>query len=114
MKNIRTFLIAASALVFINIAHAQTPAAPAASASASVTLTTPPGSADANAPYSADPLVQKRQANSVAKANYKERKKAAKKEMKAEKKDAKADMKADKAEATEIRNNAMATQPAAK
>lgn len=114
MKNIRTLLIAASALAFINIAHAQTAAGPAASLSASATLTTPPGSADANAPYSADPLVQKRQANSVAKSNYQERKKAAKKEMKEEKKDAKADMKADKAEATEIRNKAMTAEPAPK
>jgi hypothetical protein len=112
MKNIRTLLIAASALAFMNISHAQTSAAPAASASAGVAASA--ASTDANAPYSKDPLVQKRQADSVAKAQYKERKKAAKQEMKEEKKDAKADMKADKAEATEIRNNAMATQPAAK
>lgn len=114
MKNIRTLLIAASALVFINIAHAQTSTAPAASASATTALTTPPGLADANAPYSADPLVQKRQANSIAKSNYKERKNAAKKEMNAEKKDAESDMKSDKAEATEIRNKAMTAEPAPK
>jgi hypothetical protein len=99
MKIIRTLLIAVSALALINIAQAQT---------------STDASADASAPYSADPLIQKRQADSVAKAEYKARKKAAKRKMKAEKKEAKAAMKAEKTESTEIRNKAMAAEPASK
>jgi hypothetical protein len=110
MKNIRTLLIAISAVAFINVAHAQAPGS--TDAAPTITGTAPAATGNPNAPYSADPLVQKRQADGVAKADYKARKKVAKQKMKAEKKAAKAEMKSEKAEATEIRNDAMA--PAAK
>jgi hypothetical protein len=57
-------------------------------------------------------MVQKRQSDSIAKGEYKARKKAAKKKMKAEKKEAAADLKAEKAESTDTRKNTM-TEPAA-
>lgn len=101
MKNIRILLIAVSALAFVNVAHAQT----APSATVSVSVGTPAPA------YSSDPMVQKRHDDSVAKAEYKARKKAAKKEMKAEKKDAKSDLKLEKAESTAIRNDALAADP---
>lgn len=104
MKNIRTLLIAVSALALINVANAQT------SASANASATAPGVTSVANAPYSADPLVQKRQADSIAKAEYKASKKAAKRKMKAEKKAAKAAMKAEKSEASAIRDKAIATE----
>jgi hypothetical protein len=94
MKNIRTLLIAVSALVLVNVAQAQTPSP-----------------ANENATYSTDPMVQKRQDDSVAKAEYKARKKAARQKMRAEKKAAKAELKAEKAESTEIRNTALAAEP---
>ena len=107
MKNIRTLLVAISALAFINIAQAQPPVgtpdpSPAPTASPAVT-----GGA-ASAPYSADPMVQKRQSDSIAKSEYTARKKAAKKKMRAEKKEAKAELKAEKAESTDVRAKAMA------
>lgn len=112
MKTIRTLLVAASAMLLLNVAQAQSaPAMPATPATPASSATVPTG---ANTPYSADPLVQKREADGQAKKEYKARKKAAKKTMKAEKKAAKADMKEDKAEAKDIRNNAMAAEPAAK
>ena len=101
MKNIRILLIAASALAFINVAHAQT--AVSSTTSVAVVAATPA--------YSNDPMIQKRHDDSVAKREYKDRKKAAKKEMKAEKKDAKVELKAEKAESTEIRNKALITDP---
>jgi hypothetical protein len=101
MKNIRTLLLAVSALVFVNVAQAQTTTSVNASVSAA---TVAPA-------YSNDPLIQKRHDDSVSKAEYKARKKAAKKEMKAEKKEAKLELKADKAESTEIRNKAMIADP---
>jgi hypothetical protein len=103
MKLMRTiFLMAVPALVLSGIGHAQTPPV------------SPDASSNANAPYSADPLIQKRQADSVAKAEYKARKKAAKMRMKAEKKEAKAALKAQKAESTGIRNKALAEEPVSK
>ncbi|OGB22616.1 MAG: hypothetical protein A3I66_10960 [Burkholderiales bacterium RIFCSPLOWO2_02_FULL_57_36] len=101
MKSIRILLIAASALAFVNVAHAQsTP-----SSTTSVTVVT------AAPAYSNDPMVQKRHDDSIAKKEYKARKKAAKKEMKMEKKEAKIELKAEKAESTEVRNQALAADP---
>lgn len=100
MKNIRTLLLAVSALAFVNVAHAQL----ALSTNASVSITTP-------ALYSNDPMIQKRHDDSVAKAEYKARKKAAKKEMKEEKAEAKIELKAEKAESTEVRNSALIANP---
>jgi len=108
MKNIRTLLIAVSALVLVNVAQAQTSVS--ADVSAPVAVTAPAVAGNANAPYSADPLVQKRQADSISKAEYKARKKAAKKQMKAEKKAAKSELKTETSESTEIRNKAMAAE----
>lgn len=101
MKNIRTLLLAVSALVLINVAHAQ----PVTFANASVSVTT------ATPAYSNDPMVQKRHDDSVSKAEYKARKKAAKKEMKAARKQANAELKAEQAESTEIRNKALIADP---
>ena len=112
MKNIRTLLIAVSALAFVTIAQAQTTLS--SNASGAVTVTTPAVTGSANAPYSTDPFVQKRQADSIAKAQYKARKKAAKRQMKMEKKDAKSELKAEKAESTDIRNQALTANPVAK
>jgi hypothetical protein len=111
MKNLRTILVALSALAFVHVAQAQSPAAPDSAAPAGATQSAAPSP---NAPYSADPLVQKRQADAVAKSQYKARKKAAKKKMKAEQKAAKNEMKSEKSEAKEIRNEAMAPAPASK
>jgi hypothetical protein len=97
MKNARHMMLAATLLVFANVALAQSTSSAAAA------------KADPNAPYSADPLVQKRQADKVATDEYKARKKAAKKKMKEEKAAAKAEMKAEKKEATQTRKDAMAT-----
>lgn len=109
MKNIRTLLAVASALILVNAAQAQT-----LSTDASAAVAAPAATGNANAPYSTDPFVQKRQADSIAKKEYKARKKAAKKQMKAEKKEAKAELKTEKAESTEIRNSTLATEPAVK
>ena len=100
MKSIHTLLIAVSALAFVNVAHAQT----ALSTNASVSVTAAPV-------YSNDPMIQKRHDDSVAKAEYKARKKAAKKEMKEEKAEAKVELKAEKAESTEVRNTALIANP---
>ncbi|MFC3110550.1 hypothetical protein ACFQAT_23190 [Undibacterium arcticum] len=110
MKNIRTVLIAVSALVLVNVAQAQTP--PATDPSAAVTA--PKATDSANAASSADPFVQKRQADSIAKKEYKARKKAAKKQMSAEQKEAKSELKAEKSESTDIRNKALTETPAIK
>jgi hypothetical protein len=109
MKSIRTLLIAVSALVFVNLAQAAPPGSPDPSPppAASPAVTGGP----ASAPYSADPMVQKRQSDSIAKTEYKARKKAAKKKMKAEKSEAKADLKTEKAESTDSRTKAMASEP---
>ena len=110
MKNIRTLLVAVSALVLVNVAQAQTPVSTETPAS----VTAPAVTGTANAPHSADPYVQKRQADSVAKKEYKARKKAAKKQMKTEKKEAKSELKAEKSEATDIRNKSLAVEPSSK
>ncbi len=99
MKTIRHLLIAATVMVFANIASAQT-----ADASASVT-------SNPNAPYSADPYVQKRQADKLAKDEYKAKKKIAKAKMKAEKKEAKSEMKFEKAVSSEERKESLAADP---
>jgi len=112
MKNIRTLLVAISALAFINIAQAQPPGAPDPTPTPAAAPAVTDGPASAS--YSADPLVQKRQSDSVAKHEYKARKKAAKHKMKAEKKAAKADLKEEKAESTEVRTKAMAEPAASK
>jgi hypothetical protein len=111
MKNLRTILVAISAVALVHAAQAQTPSSTGSAAPAGATQSAAP---NPNAPYSADPMVQKRQADSVAKSEYKARKKEAKKKMKAEKKAAKNEMKSEKAEATSIRNDAMAPAPASK
>lgn len=99
MKTIRHLLIAATVMVFANVASAQT-------ADASVAVTATP-----NAPYSADPFIQKRHADKLAKDEYKAKKKAAKAKMKAEKKEAKSEMKFEKAVASEERKEALAADP---
>jgi hypothetical protein len=96
MKNISHMMLAATILVFANVALAQS------------TDSATPAKADPNAPYSADPLVQKRQADKVATDEYKARKKAANKKMKEENAAANAEMKAEKKEAAQIRTDAMA------
>ena len=108
MKKIRNLRIAVSALVLANAAQAQTSLS--ADTSTSIAVTAPAATGSANALYSADPLVQKRQSDSIAKTEYKARKKAAKKQMKAEKKEAKSELKAEKAESTDIRNQALAAE----
>lgn len=108
MKNIRTLILAVSALLCLNLAQAQTTVSTddavgaAGAAGASV---------GAKATVSADPLVQKRQSDSDAKADYKAKKKTAKANMKVEKAEAKSDLKEEKQESTEVRNKAMATDP---
>jgi hypothetical protein len=111
MKNLRAILVAISALTLIHSAQAQSPSMDGANAPGGATQS---ATSNPNAPYSADPLVQKRQADAVAKSEYKARKKAAKKKMKAEQKAAKNEMKSEKAESTSIRNDAMAPAPASK
>ncbi|MBC7513552.1 MAG: hypothetical protein H7234_03840 [Herminiimonas sp.] len=61
---------------------------------------------------SADPYVQKREADAIAKKEYKAKKKAAKAEYKHEKAAAKSDMKMEKRESTADRNSAIAADPA--
>ena len=61
---------------------------------------------------SADPYVQKREADSVAKKEYKAKKKIAKAEYKQEKASAKSDMKMEKRESTAERNSAITADPA--
>jgi len=112
MKNIRALLVAASALAFISVAQAQPPGAPDPTPAPAAAPAVTDGAA--SAPYSGDPLVQKRQSDSVAKHAYKARKKAAKRKMKATKKKAKADLKAEKTESTEARDKAMAGEAASK
>lgn len=117
MKTLRTLLLAASTLLLTNLAQAETPAVsadPTTSAPATMMATPPVAPSAANTPYSTDPLVQKRQADGIARAEYRARKKAAKRKMKAEQLEAKSDMKVEKAEATEIRNKAMEAEPAVK
>ncbi len=60
---------------------------------------------------SADPYVQKREADAAAKKEYKAKKKAAKAEYKHEKASAKSDMKMEKRETTAERNAAIAADP---
>ena len=61
---------------------------------------------------SADPYVQKREADAAAKKEYKAKKKAAKAEYKHEKAAAKSNMKMEKRETTAERNSAIAADPA--
>ncbi|MBG7621939.1 hypothetical protein I5R65_20915 [Herbaspirillum sp. AP02] len=68
-------------------------------------------SASPSAVPSNDPFVQKRQADSDAKAEYKAQKKAAKQEYKSDKKAARAQLKQEKKESTAERNAALAATP---
>ncbi len=100
MKQLRHILLAASVMVFANLASAQ-----AVNAAGTVKV-------DPNAPVYSDPIVQKRHADSVAKAEYKSTKKAAKKKMKEEKSAAKSEMKVEKKEANVTMKDSLAA-PAA-
>lgn len=71
-------------------------------------------SAPAAGATSNDPLVQKRQADADAKADYKSQKKAAKAEYKADSKAAKKQLKQERVESTAQRNEQMATTPTTK
>ncbi len=82
-------------------------------AGSAMAQSTAPAAATAGTP-SADPFVQKRQADADAKAEYKQQKKAAKQEYKADRKAAKAQLKQEKMDSTAQRNEALATSPAAK
>ena len=111
MKKIHTLMLAVSALLCINLAQAQT------ASSAEGVVNAQPGSAGVNATATTsvtspnDPLVQKRQADSDAKAEYKAKKKMAKANMKVEKAEAKSDLKQEKLESKDVRDKAMATDP---
>jgi FlaG/FlaF family flagellin (archaellin) len=111
MKNIHTFIFAASTLLAAGVAQAQAQdqAADGSATGGQVIMVPIPGT---NPAVSSDPLVVKRQADSDANAEYKARKKGAKMEMKEEKADAKVDMKIQKSEAKNERDKAMAADPA--
>lgn len=72
-----------------------------------------PAAATAGVP-SSDPLVQKRQADADAKAEYKAEKRSAKANYKADKKAAKQQLKQQRMEATAQRDEQLATSPATK
>ena len=78
---LRHLLLAASVMAFANLASAQ-----AVTAADTVKV-------DPNAPVYSDPIVQKRHAHRVAKAENKTAKKAAERQMKIEKSEAKSEMK---------------------
>ncbi|SDY23618.1 hypothetical protein SAMN04515617_111174 [Collimonas sp. OK242] len=105
MNNIRTLMLAVSALLCMNLAQAQTAVSTDDAATAAGV------SAGAKATVSTDPLVQKRQSDSDAKADYKAKKKTAKANMKVEKAEAKSELKEEKLESTDVRNKALATDP---
>ncbi|HWW08594.1 hypothetical protein [Collimonas sp.] len=111
MKNIHALMLAVSALLCINLAQAQT------ATSAEGAVIAPAGSAGVNATATtsvaspSDPLVQKRQADSDAKTEYKVKKKIAKANMKIEKAEAKSDLKQEKLESKDARDKAMASDP---
>ncbi|MEM4988737.1 hypothetical protein V8G57_15195 [Collimonas sp. H4R21] len=104
MKNIHILVLPIAALLCVNLAQAQT-TAPAEGAAPAATT-----SVDTRAALT-DPLVQKRQADSEAKAEYKAKKKTAKANMKVEKAEAKSDLKEEKQESTKARDKAMAADP---
>lgn len=108
MKNISALIFAASVLVAAGAAQAQT-AADGSTNNGQVMMVPIPGT---NSAVSSDPLVQKRQADSNANAEYKARKKSANTEMKVEKAEAKVDMKEQKAEARAKRDKAMSNDAA--
>jgi hypothetical protein len=125
MKNLRNLLLAASITVISAAAMAQAnqatnPAGPPSSGTGATTTPTRGTGAPLSDPnavnrtsvpssgQSNDPYVQKRQADSEARADYKDRKKAAKQQAKMEKKHAKAELKAEKAQSTAERNDALA------
>lgn len=96
---IHQLLIAASVMTFASLASAQT-------------LTTSTAvKADPNAPAYSDPIVQKRHADRVAKAEYTDAKKAAKRKMAEENSVAKSEMKADNKQASATLKEAMAMPP---
>ncbi|WP_211444176.1 hypothetical protein [Collimonas humicola] len=108
MKNISALIFAASALAAAGAAQAQA-ASDGSTNSGQVMMVPVPGT---NPAASSDPLVQKRQADSDANAEYKVRKKLANTEMKVEKAEAKVDMKEQKAEAKARRDKAMSKDAA--
>lgn len=93
---IATSLIAASSVAFAQTATGADPMAGASTAS--------------SASGSADPYVQKRDADAKAKKEYKAKKKIAKQEYKQEKAAAKSDMKMEKRETTAERNAAISSE----
>lgn len=122
MIKLRTVLAGSAAILFANMANAQTMGATSdTGASSSMSAEMPMSSgASATADMSAttttdqsrmqfynDPFVQKRAADKAAKAEYKMRKHDAKREYKDEKAQAKADLREAKKEAREERKEAM-------
>jgi hypothetical protein len=94
---LRHLLFAASVMTFASLTSAQT-----FTASPSVKV-------DTNTPAYTDPIVQKRHADRVAKADYTAAKTAAKRKMNEEKSVAKSEMKADKKQASATMKDALAT-----
>jgi hypothetical protein len=125
MKNVRNLLLAASMLACSASVMAQAnqvpnPVGPPTTGTGATTTPTRGTGAPLSAPNSVnatavpssgqsnDPYVQKRQADSEAKAEYKDRKKEAKRQAKMEKRAAKSDLKAEKSASTAQRNEALA------
>ncbi|MEC5215968.1 hypothetical protein RCH09_000905 [Actimicrobium sp. GrIS 1.19] len=131
MMKLPKLLLGSAVLVFANFAVAQTAGI---STSTSATGATPAGAtiqgggtvtapgnsvipmspasgsvgAGASGSTSADPIVQKRQADAAANAEYKARKSTAKDEYKEDKAQAKSDLKAEKRESSQARKSGMA------
>lgn len=93
---LRHLLLAASVMAFSNLASAQ---AVAAADTAKV---------DPNAPVYSDPIVQKRHAHRVARAENKTAKKAAERQMKIEKSEAKSEMQSEMKEANAVLKDSLA------
>ena len=93
---LRHLLLAASVMAFANLASAQ-----AVSAADTVKV-------DPNAPVYSDPIVQKRHAHRVAKAENKTAKNAAERQMKIEKSEAKSEMKSEMKEANAVLKESLA------
>lgn len=113
MTQLAKFLIASTFLASAGFASAQT-ATPAAPMAAPMTAPmTAPMAAPASPSTSADPYVQKRDADAAAKKEYKAKKKAAKAEYKKEQSEAKSDLKTEKKESTAERKSTLNAEPAA-
>ena len=125
MKNVRNLLLAAtmlacSASVMAQANQAPNPVGPPTTGTGATTTPTRGTGAPLSAPNSVnatavpssgqsnDPYVQKRQSDSEAKAEYKDRKKEAKRQAKMAKREAKADLKTEKRESTAQRDQTLA------